>query len=115
MWLGIVNPVGTGGRPPAHMGWSVNRERERQRNRERDRERERERERVRERERDLQWKIKFKYPKHPSRYCETSHTPRLRCGPLFTYVLKTVYITYKQQHTPLPGIAIYLHTRRERM
>ena len=24
--LGIVNPVGTDGRPPAHMGWSKNRE-----------------------------------------------------------------------------------------
>ena len=31
MRLGIVNPVGTDSRPPAHMGWSDNRERERER------------------------------------------------------------------------------------
>ena len=37
VWLGIVNPVGTGGRPPARMGWSENRtHRERERERERD-------------------------------------------------------------------------------
>ena len=29
--LGIVNPVGTDGRPPTRMGWSKNRERERER------------------------------------------------------------------------------------
>ena len=29
MCLGIVNPVGTDGRPPTRMGWSENRERER--------------------------------------------------------------------------------------
>ena len=31
--LGIVNPVGTGGRPPARMGWFENREREGERER----------------------------------------------------------------------------------
>ena len=31
--LGVVSPVGTGGMPPALMGWFENRERERERER----------------------------------------------------------------------------------
>ena len=55
--LGIVNPVGTGGRPPTHMGWSENREREREREKEREREREREGERERQRERERKSRV----------------------------------------------------------
>ena len=51
--LGIINPVGTDGGPPARMGWSENREqREREREREREGGREGGRERGRERGRE---------------------------------------------------------------